>query len=228
LLPLELPLPRRIVPCESFIEGTGEEYFENLRNEDWDERGSQLPIGEQSVLSVINEVAHARFQESLYKGEWDLSFGASYDMFVFDEGCFRFVKSILYVGWDYHWDSNKQTGTLQQAPILIKHNCMGDYSILQEALHGDHYDGRTINYLARPVFDNMDGINLSHFPLTIQADYYANYFIFRENGKVPFKSLLTVQKITNDGPLTSGRRGGAYYLQYDTAELDAIYREHTA
>lgn len=219
--------PKELFYDESFVEGSGEGYFENLRNQNLEEGGSESPPGCQSTFTVINQVARARFRESLYNSSWDLSFGASYDIFVLEGRCFRFVRSLVYIGWDYHWDSDKKTGVLQQAPVLMKHNCMGDYSILQEALHGDHYDRVTINYLARPVFDNMPDIDLSNFPLTIESDYYANYFIFREKGKVIFEVFLTIQKITNDGPLKIEVRDGAYYLHYDTEELNAIYKKHT-
>lgn len=219
--------PKEIFYNDHFFEGTGEEYFESLRKREWDSGGSALPSEEEAVLSVINEVAHARFEESLYRKSWDLSFGASYDILIFLKGRFRYVRSIAYIGWDYFWDSHKGTGCLEQAPIIIKHNCMGEYSIIQEALHGRYHDGRTINYLSRPVYDDMPTANLSDFPLTLQSDYYANYFLFRESGKIIFKILLTVQKITSEGPLRVKKHGGAYLLDYDTDELDQIYRRHT-
>ncbi len=220
--------PGEVFYDSRFAVGTGEEYFESLKGQPWQSGGSVLPNQDQAILSVINEVAHARFEESLYRGTWDLSFGASYDILAFIEGRFRFVRSIVYIGWDYYWDSGQGTGRLEQAPVIIKHNCMGEYSIIQEALHGKHYDGTTFNYLSRPVYDDMPEANLSNFPLTLDSDYYANYFIFRENGKTPFKILLTIQRITAEGPLKIRRQGSAYFLDYDTDELDRIYRKHTA
>lgn len=220
--------PEEVFYGSRFAEGTGEAYFESLKGQPWQSGGSVLPDHDQAILSVINEVAHARFEESLYRGTWDLSFGASYDILAFIDGRFRCVRSVVYIGWDYYWDSRRGTGRLEQAPVIIKHNCMGEYSIIQEALHGRHYDGTTFNYLSRPVYDDMPEANLSNLPLTLDSDYYANYFIFREDGKTPFKILLTVQRITAEGPLTIRRHGGAYFLNYDTDELDRIYREHTA
>jgi hypothetical protein len=220
--------PGEVFYDSRFADGTGEEYFESLKGQPWQSGASVLPNQDQAILSVINEVAHARFEESLYRGTWDLSFGASYDILAFIEGRFRYVRSIVYIGWDYYWDSHQGTGRLEQAPVIIKHNSMGEYSIIQEALHGKHYDGTTFNYLSRPVYDDMPEANLSNFPLTLDSDYYANYFLFRESGKTPFKILLTVQRITAEGPLTIRRQGGAYFLNYDTDELDRIYRKHTA
>jgi hypothetical protein len=220
--------PGKVFYDSRFVDGTGEEYFESLKGQPWQSGSSILPSQDQAILSIINEVAHARFEESLYRGTWDLSFGTSYDILAFIEGRFRYVRSIVYIGWDYYWDSHQGTGHLEQAPVIIKHNCMGEYSIIQEALHGKHYDGTTFNYLSRPVYDDMLEANLSNFPLTLNSDYYANYFIFRENGKTPCKILLTVQRITAEGPLTIRRQGGAYFLNYDTDELDQIYRKHTA
>jgi len=130
-----------------FVDGTGEEYFESLRDQTWQSGGSALPNQDQAILSVINEVAQARFEESLYRGTWDLSYGSSYDILAFIDGRFRYVRSIVYIGWDYNWDSRQGTGRLQQAPVVIKHNCMGEYSIVQEALQGKYYDGKTVNYL---------------------------------------------------------------------------------
>ncbi|CAK8717240.1 hypothetical protein KKHLCK_06395 [Candidatus Electrothrix laxa] len=221
--------PNEVFYETSFTDGSGEEYLKNLRREreQWEKGGSGLPSEEQTVLSLINEVAHARFRETLDKNTWDISFGGSYDIIVYLAGRFRYVRSVIYIGWDYHWNSNTGTGKLQQAPLLIKHNCMGEFSVIQEALHGSYYNGKTTNYLSRPVYDNMDQADLSQFPLTIDSDYYANYFIFRENGKVPFKILLTVQKITKEGPLRMKRKDGAYFLHYDTNLLDDIYRKHT-
>lgn len=220
--------PGEVFYDSSFADGTGEKYFESLKGKPWQSGGSVLPNHDQAILSVINEVAHARFEESLYRGTWDLSFGASYDILAFIGGRFRNVRSIVYIGWDYYWDSRQGTGRLEQAPVIIKHNCMGESSIIQEALHGKHYNGTTFNYLSRPVYDDMPEADLSNFPLTLDSDYYANYFLFRENGKTPFKILLTVQSITEDGPLTIKKQGGAYFLSYDTDKLDQIYRKHTA
>ncbi len=220
--------PEEVFYNSHFVDGTGEEYFESLKEQPWQSGGSVLPTQDEAILSVINDVAHARFEESLYRGTWDLSFGASYDILVFLEGRFRNVRSIVYIGWDYFGDSHKGTGRLEQAPVIVKHNCMGEYSIIQEALHGKHYDGKTINYLARPVYDDMPEADLSRLSLSMDSDYYANYFLFRENGKTPFKILLTVQKITAEGPLRIKRHGGAYFLDYNTDELDRIYRKHTA
>ncbi len=150
----------------------------------------------------------------------------SYDIIVFIDGRFRYVKSIVYIGWDYYWDSFKGTGTLQQAPVIIKYNCMGEYSIIQEALQGKYYNGKTFNYLSRPVYDDMPKVDLSKFPLSLKADYYANYFIFREKGKTPFKILLTIQNIKKSGPLTYKKKRGAYFFNYNTKELDRMYKEY--
>jgi hypothetical protein len=105
---------------------------------------------------------------------------------------------------------------------------MGDYSIIQEALHGTHYNGMTTNYLSRPVYDDMPEANLSTFPFTLDSYYYANYFIFRENGITPLKILLTVQGISDKGHLSVKSQDGAYFFNFDTDELDRIYREYTA
>jgi hypothetical protein len=220
--------PKEVFYDSHFVDGTGEEYFESLKNQPRQRGGSVLPIQDEAILSIINDVAYARFEESLYRGTWDLNFGASYDILAFIGGRFRYVRSIAYIGWNYFWDSHRGTGRLEQAPVIIKHNCIGEYSIIQEALHGKHYNGETINYLSRPVYDDMPEANLSNFSLTLDSDYYANYFLFRENGETIFKILLTVQSITTDGPLRIERHGGAYYLTYDTDELDRIYRKHRA
>lgn len=158
--------PKEVFYDSRFVDGTGREYFESLKNQPWQSGGSVLLIRDEAILSIINEVAHARFEESLYRGTWDLSFGASYDILVFIDGRFRYVRSIAYIGWDYFWDSHRGTGRLEQAPVIIKHNCLGEYSIIQEALHGKHYNGKTINYLSRPVYDDMPEANLSNFSYT--------------------------------------------------------------
>ena len=220
--------PQEVFYASFYIDGSGEHYFESLRKQKWHSGGDALPHDDQAVLSVITDVAHARFEESLYQTTWDVSFGASYDILMFFGGRFKYVESLAYIGWDYFWNSQKGTGRLEQAPVIIKHISMGEHSIIQQALHGRHYDRKTVNYLSRPVYDDMPGVNLSNYPLRLNADYYANYFLFREEGKTIFKLLLTVQNITKDGPLRIHRRDGAYLLDYDTDELDRIYREHTA
>jgi hypothetical protein len=220
--------PKEVFYDSQFVDGSGQKYFERLKNRAWQSGPSMLPIEDDAFLSVINDVAHARFEESLYRGTWDRSFGVSYDILGFTEGRFGYVRSIAYIGWDYFWDSHKGTGRLEQAPVIVKYNCMGSYSIIQEALHGKHYDGKTINHLSRPVYDDMPQANLSNFLLTLDSDYYANYFLFRENGKTVFKILLTVQNITAEGPLRIKTHGGAYLLDYDTDELDRMYQEYTA
>jgi hypothetical protein len=74
---------------------------------------------------------------------------------------FDTLGSVVYLGWDYHWDPLHATGKLEHAPVVIKHNCMGEYSILQEALQGDSYNRKITNYLPRPVYDDMKGTDLS-------------------------------------------------------------------
>jgi hypothetical protein len=220
--------PRKLFYASSHIDGSGEQYFEGLRKQKWHSGSVALPLDDQAVHSVITDVAQARFEESLYHKTWDMSFGASYDILMFFGGRFKYVESLAYIGWDYFWDSQRGTGRLEQAPVIIKHTSMAEYSIIQEALHGRHYDRKTVNYLSRPVYDDMPGANLSNYPLTLDSDYYANYFLFRENGRTIFKILLTVQKVTSEGPLRIKRHDGAYMLDYDTNELDRIYREYAA
>src|SRR5579862_3632605 len=126
-----------------YFEGTGENYFETIRRDQqsWHSGGSGLPPDASTVVSAINAVARARFEESLYRETWDISFGASYDILVLLDGQFRYVGSVVYLGWDYHWNSSLNTGRLENAPVVIKHSCLGECSILQESLQGKHYTG---------------------------------------------------------------------------------------
>jgi hypothetical protein len=218
--------PSEVFYNSYFVEGTGEEYFESLKKQSWIRGGSLLSNQDQAVLSVITHVAQARFEESLYRETWNLSFGASYDILVFMDGRFRNVRSIAYIGWDYYWDSQLGTGRLEQAPFIIKHTCMGEHSIIQESMQGKHYTGKTTNYLSRPVYDDMPEADLSDFAFTLDSDYYANYFLFRENGNTLFKILLTLQRTKDKGPLIIKQQGGAYFLHYNTEELDRIYRTY--
>jgi hypothetical protein len=223
--------PQQVFYQNQYFEGTGEKYFASMQQEsrDWQTGETGLPPDSSLVISAINEIARARFEESLYRETWDLSFGASYDILVFLSGEFRYIGSIVYLGWDYHWDSFRATGKLEHAPVVIKHNCMGEYSILQEALQGNSYNRNITNYLSRPVYDDMKGADLSKFQLTFdgKSDFFANYFLFRENGKVVFKVLLTLQQASGDGPLKiERRRDGACFFDFDTDELNRMYQQH--
>jgi hypothetical protein len=221
--------PQEVFYGSFFFDGTGDKYFESLKKQSWEGGGSVSSVQEQALLNVINEIATARFEEILYSKTWDRSFGVSYEILAFIDKRFSYVGSIAYIGWDYFWDSDKGTGRLEQAPAIYKYNCMGEYSIIQETLSGKHFNGQYFNYLSRPVYNDMPEADLSNFPFTLDSDYFANYFLFRENGKVIFKILLTVQLIKSDGPLRiKQHRNGAYYLTYDTDTLDQIYRKHIA
>jgi hypothetical protein len=224
--------PQEVFYRGHYFEGTGEQYFTTLRGQKGQEGGSGLPPNSSFVLSAINQIAQARFDESIFRDTWDLSFGASYDIIVLMNGRFGYVGSIVYVGWDYHWDSTLGTGRLEQAPVVIKHTSRGGYSILQEALHGKLFDGATTNYLSRPVYDDMLGTNLIawHLTLSPKHDFFANYFRFWENDRVIFKTLLTLQRPTQEDSglkITRDSRG-AYFFDFDTSVLDRIYREHFA
>jgi hypothetical protein len=225
--------PKKVFYGDYYFEGTGEKYFENIQHEQqsWHSGGTGLSPADAAVIAAINAVARARFEESLYRETWDISFGASYDILVLLDGRFGYIGSIVYLGWDYHWNSALSTGRLENAPVVIKHNSLREFSILQESLQGQHFVGRTTNYLSRPVYDDMAGANLSRVPLQIDraADYFANYFIFRENGRVPFKILLGLQRPTADGPMHIRREtNGAYFFDFDTGVLDRIFLEQKA
>lgn len=217
--------PKQLFEEQSYSEGTGQEYFDKLIKRGW-RSGSAVDMkpNEITVQKIINDIALARFEESLYRETWDLTYGAAYDLLLFQEGAFRYVRSIIHIGWDYHWDTSKKTGILELAPVVMKYNCFGEFSIFQEALHGQHYDGKTINYLCRPVYDDMSGMDLSNMPLSLVSDYYTNYFLFRENGKTVFKVLLTIQKINEKGPLYVDERKIPPIIRFDNRELDKIYK----
>lgn len=220
--------PKQLFFDQSYFDGSGQKYYEQLKKRKWENGGSEVANDEKVVLSIINDVAIARFEESLCRKTWDISYGAAYDILMFLDGSFRYVRSILHIGWDYHWNSLKGTGNLEQAPIVMKYNCMGDFSIFQEALHGKHYDGKTINYLSRPVYDEMLGADLSNMHMSLQSDYYANYFLFRDNGKTIFKTVLTIQKIDNEGPLNIEYQANSPNISFDNCVLDEIYQRHRA
>jgi len=224
--------PKEVFYNDCYFEGTGEQYFDSMRREkeSWQSGGTGLPSEDQPILHAINAVAKARFDESLYQKTWDLTFGASYDILVFLRGRFQYIGSVIYLGWDYHWDSSRGTGRIQSAPVVIKHNCMGEFSILQEALQGPYFTGSVTNYLSRSVCDDMPGADLSRFQFRVdpQTDYFANYFIFRgEDGRTVFKSLVAVRQPSGDGPLRIQQvASGAYFFDFDTQVLDQMYANH--
>jgi len=222
--------PHEVFYRDQYFEGTGEQYFTALRDRKSREGGSGLPPNSSFVLSAINQIAQARFDESIFRETWDLSFGASYDVIVLVNGRFGYVSSIVYIGWDYHWSSTLGTGQLEQAPVVIKHTAQGEYSILQEALHGKLFDGATRNYLSRPVYDDMLGTNLIAWDLTLspKRDFFANYFRFWENDRVIFKTLLTLQRPSesNSDLKITRHSGGAYFFDFNTSVLNRIYLEY--
>jgi hypothetical protein len=219
--------PKQIFYNQSYIDGSGKGYFENLKQQSWQHGNSNLlPQIDKIILSILSDISKMRFEESLYKKTWDISFGAAYDILLFINGSFKFIPSIIYIGWDYHWNSSKETGVLEQAPIIMKYNYMGDFSILQEALFGKYYDGRTINYLSRPLYDEMKIADLSNYPLSLQSYYYVNYFRFMENGKKIFITILAIQNITNEGPMKIDYNSIPPVIMFDNKELDKIYLKH--
>jgi hypothetical protein len=102
---------------DEHIDGTGEALFAQLRRDQWQEGGTELPPDDSLTLSAINQVAHLRFRESLYRDTWDPSFGVSYDIILWLRGQFRYIAAVVYIGWDYEWDSSRHTGRLRQAPV---------------------------------------------------------------------------------------------------------------
>ena len=218
--------PNKLFYDESYIDGSGRGYFEELRQRQWKTGGSDLIYNDNITLSILTDIAVPLFEERLYRETWNITYGAAYDILIFIDGSFKYIPSIIYIGWDYHWDSGKKTGVLEQAPIIIKYNSMMDFSIIQEALFGKYYDGKTINYLSRPVYDEMIKANLSYFPLSLQSYYYVNYFRFMENEKKIFTTILAIQNITNEGPMKIEYNSVPPVITFDNKELDKIYLKH--
>ncbi len=74
--------PEEIFYNSFFIDGTGTKYFERLRSQSWQNIISVSSKKDRIILSVINGVAQARFEETLYGKTWDISFGTSYDILI--------------------------------------------------------------------------------------------------------------------------------------------------
>jgi hypothetical protein len=103
---------------------------------------------------------------------------------------------------------------------------MGDFVIIQEALYGKYFNGKTINYLSRPVYDEMKTANLSYFPLSLNSYYYINYFRFMENERKIFTTVLTISNITNEGSMKIEYNFTPPVIAFDNKELDKIYLKH--
>ena len=67
--------PGEVFYDSRFVDGTGGEYFESLKAQPWQSGGSVLPDPDRAILSVINEVAHARF-ERVFTAERGISVSA--------------------------------------------------------------------------------------------------------------------------------------------------------
>jgi hypothetical protein len=219
--------PHQVFYDAEHFDGSGEAFFRQIRADRWADGGSPLSANDSLIMTALNQVAHLRFHESLYRETWDPTFGVSYAMILWLSGRFRYVGAVVYNGWDYEWDSSKKTGVLRQAPVMIRHNCFGNFSVVQEALQGNSFDGKTTNYLSRPVFDDMPSADLSYLPFSLEEAWLSNYFLFRENGETVFRTLLTVQQTMQSGPLKIERRSGAYFCSFPSEVLDRIHAEYS-
>jgi hypothetical protein len=69
-------------------------------------RGGNQEGHKKSVLQAMAGFVEARFEEMLRPNEWPRTWGAAFEMMVLQEGRFRWLPDLTYIGWDVMVDDN--------------------------------------------------------------------------------------------------------------------------
>lgn len=160
--------PKKVFYSHSYSVGSGEKYFEDLLKPSSSLWADGNVTGDNEALyDTLLHTGKMFFEETLYPKQWNQTYGFAYDLLGYWQGQFRYVHTITHLGWDYHWDDEKETGRLEQAPFIAKYINFGHFSALQRVIHKDLNVIEQTNYASKPIYDDMPGLNLSHMGFSI-------------------------------------------------------------
>jgi hypothetical protein len=147
-------------------------------------------------MKLITGFSEARFEEALLRDEWPRTWGAAYEALVYQEGFFRWLPKLTYVGWDVFVADDGGIIDVRQAPVVFTqehvHPCTRWFSTMAGAVSEVQ-----VSY---PIdADDLDMDALKSLPTSVVSPYYANYFRIFCPDKFLVKMTFTAENATPAG-----------------------------
>jgi hypothetical protein len=147
-------------------------------------------------LRLISGFCEARFEETLRGAAWPQTWGAAYDAITYQEGNFRWLPKLTYVGWDVVVDDRDRITSVTQAPVLFTQEHVHPCTLMLAKRVGDPDHDVEISY---PIDRDVDLDMYRRRPYSVVSYYYANFFrVFLPSGHL-MTMYLAAKNATPNG-----------------------------
>jgi hypothetical protein len=161
------------------------------------------PIGEgnsqghdQAPMKLISGFMEARFEEMLLRDTWPQTWGAAYDAIVYQEGAFRWLPKLTYVGWDVRLDGDDRITEIKQAPVVFTQEHAHPCTLMLAKVVGAADHEVKVSY---PIDHEPDPDLYLGWRYSVVSPYYANYLrVFCPNNFL-MKMCLAAENATAAG-----------------------------
>ncbi len=147
-------------------------------------------------LKLVSGFLEARFEEAFQGRDWPRTWGAAYDALAFQEGNFRWLPKLSYVGWDVHLDEQDRIVSITQAPVIFTQEHVHPCTLMFTKPVGstDHEV-----QVSTPIDRAVDIDAFLRRPYSAASYYYANYFRVFEPSNHLLKLCLAAKQATPKG-----------------------------
>jgi len=122
---------------------------------------------DEAPMKVISGFLEARFEEALGGDDWPRTWGGAYDAIVYQEGFFRWLGKLTYVGWDVVLDSEDRITEVTQAPVVFTQEHVHGCTLMLAKRVGD---GETDVKISYPIDRDFDLDWLDWYLLAARVD----------------------------------------------------------
>lgn len=147
-------------------------------------------------LRLISGFLEARLEEALQGKDWPQTWGAGYDAITYQEGNFRWLPKLTYVGWDVYVDDRDRIVSVTQAPVIFTQEHVHPCTVMLTKRVGSPDHDVKISW---PVDREVDVDTFGRRPYSVASYYYGNYFRVFEPRNHLLKFCLAAKQTTPKG-----------------------------
>jgi hypothetical protein len=223
--------PSEVFYNDSYFEGTGEKYFEDVLRPDHAKvaggSNPQTPNNKEyfALYETLAHTGEAFFSELLFPEQWNQTFGFAYEIFGFIDGRFRAVHTVTHLGWDYYWEPISKTGTPRLATFAAKYIHRGDCSIIQQVNHKDLALTTYTNYIVMPVYDWHPSEEIVKAEFSFLSDFYVHYILLRPYTQYPIRLCFVTGSGEPRQPIWIEKQGNRIFAGMESEYVDEIFRK---
>jgi hypothetical protein len=150
---------------------------------------------DQAPMKLISGFCEARFEE-LFRDDWPQTWGAAYDAVTYQEGSFRWLPKLTYVGWDVTLDGKDRITDVKQAPVVFTQEHVHPCTLmLTKRVEAAGHEVK-VSY---PVDRCVDLETYRRRPYSAASYYYANYFRVLSPGSFQMTLYAAAKNATPNG-----------------------------